>query len=320
MFGRSGWAPGTTPGRLTSPTPTIPAMPPTRSSRVWSILGKRQGFAGSRRLSGCRRWTSCSGSDTVGAAPRTRGAERVARGRNGPGVSSERLESVVVEASAATPMANLRSDAIPTTPASNGRRLAIVGRRQKRPRGHRGPSRGVRRVSSQRTMMLWLSTGRVADDRVGDVRRVGRRRRRTTARRWLRSPGRRGGGPPRPGIRAIRVLHQPVRDAGAATKAGLVCAEDFLAPTSRSESAALPASNNDDPRRRQCCRRSVSTRCGRRWMRAPTRMMHPFATTLSTPPRSPGSDVPNGVLQVVRKCSSWPRRIGALGIQLIEPA
>ena len=29
---------------------------------------------------------------------------------------------------------------------------------------------------------------------------------------------------------------------------------------------------------------------------------------------------PEWVLQVVRKCSSWPRRIGALGIQLIQPA
>ena len=30
--------------------------------------------------------------------------------------------------------------------------------------------------------------------------------------------------------------------------------------------------------------------------------------------------IPKGVLQVVRKSSSWPRRIGALGIQLIQSA
>ena len=37
--------------------------------------------------------------------------------------------------------------------------------------------------------------------------------------------------------------------------------------------------------------------------RAPTRMTHPFATTPSTPSRSPGSDIPNGVLQVFRNAS-----------------
>ncbi len=75
----------------------------------------------------------------------------------------------------------------------------------------------------------------------------------------------------------------------------------FLAPTSRAESAALPASNDADRRQRQGCRRSVST-TSRATIdaRAPTRMTHPFATTLSTTPRPPGSDSPNGVLQLVR--------------------